>query len=81
MANQSEQSGVPNVWAIRLANRDGCIPETGAAGEFGGVGMNWICGSGNDAGNLDTSVQPWTVEYHRGSSDVLVPVAVMTAWE
>jgi len=78
--NMANEQAPPNVWAIRLANRDGCIPETGAAGEFGGVAMNWICGSGNDAGNLDTSVQPWTVEYHQGSSDVLLPVAITTAW-
>ena len=80
-ANRSgSSSDSARSWAIELSNGDKCFLGTGANGIRGSVVMAYFCQSGNEAGPLDASRQPWTVDYERPNVDFLAPVSVSVAW-
>jgi hypothetical protein len=78
-ASGTLNGGTSLPWFMQLANGDRCGLITGAAGEAGGVTLNYGCRSG-DASTPDMSTEPWTVEYLPNGSDVLSGIDLVTAW-
>jgi hypothetical protein len=78
-SSDTTNGGISLPWFMQLANGDRCGLITGAAGEAGGVTLNYGCQSA-DASTPNMTTQPWTVEYLPNGSDVLSTVDVVTAW-
>ena len=79
-AANSPSSGPRPVWAFELTNRDRCVLGTGTAPQVGTLVLEYVCTSGANAGGLDRTHQPWTVQYRASPSSTVRPVALRTAW-
>lgn len=77
MTNKSEPSAN---WALELSNGDHCVIGTGTASLLGGVRLPYNCSSGALAGIVNTTFEPWTVEYYRQGSGHLFEEDVRVAW-
>lgn len=80
-AANSSATGPRPVWAFELTNGDRCVLGTGTAAQVGAVALEYVCTSGANAGSLDRTHQPWTVQYRAVRSSTLRPLAVRTAWD
>jgi hypothetical protein len=78
-APSSSTGSTPVPWFMQLANGDTCGRTTGTAFSAGSPSPSYDCQSGV-ASALNTSTEPWTVEYLPNNSDVSSAVAVSTAW-
>jgi hypothetical protein len=78
-APSSSTGSTPVPWFMQLANGDTCGRTTAAASSAGSPSPSYGCQSGV-ASALNTSTEPWTVEYLPNNSDVSSDVVVSTAW-
>jgi len=69
-------------WGFQLANGSLCELVQGAGSSVDGIALTYTCGpSSGGAGKLDTSSEPWTVQYTDNvTSGPVSTVAVTSAW-
>jgi hypothetical protein len=70
-------------WALQLSNGVNCLVDTGTPGYADGLYFTYYCGNAiRQAGNLDKSYQPWSVEYDPTiNASVFHTVNVTAVWD
>jgi hypothetical protein len=68
-------------WALELGNGARCVAAGGMVPQIRGVNLGYHCGSGRDAGKLDTSAPVATAEYGDQRAETLRTVMVTTIWQ